>query len=162
SFLAVPFEILDHRDERPPEPWLRNLVSILLQAVPFSILAFLIAAELQRAGASAAAQNFAAVAILLGNTAAAFMGVFFGHALSARRAPDPPRRSPACVALDRVPHHLFRLSLDSADGVPESRRRGGGRIFLPAAHRRPGRAALGTEARPARHPALGPSRLGNL
>ena len=83
SFLAIPFEILDHRDRTPPEPWLRNLVSILLQAVPFSILAFLVAGELQKAGASAAAQNFAAVAILLGNTAAAFMGVFFGHALSA-------------------------------------------------------------------------------
>jgi len=83
SFLALPFEALDHRDEAPPTPWLRNLISILLQAVPFSLLTLLIAAELQKRGRSLEAQNFAAVAILLGNTAAVFMGVFFGHALSA-------------------------------------------------------------------------------
>jgi hypothetical protein len=83
SFLALPFEALDHRDERPPAPWLRNLISILLQAVPFSLLTLVIGAELQKRGRSLEAQNFAAVAILLGNTAAVFMGVFFGHALSA-------------------------------------------------------------------------------
>jgi hypothetical protein len=83
SFLALPFASIDRHDAEPPAPWLRNLISLLLQAVPLSILTFLIAAELQKQGASAAAQNFAAVAILYGNTAALFMGVYFGHALSA-------------------------------------------------------------------------------
>ena len=60
-----------------------DYLSIALQAVPFAILVMVAAAMLAERGASRAAVELSAIAMLFGNTASLLMNTFFGHGVAA-------------------------------------------------------------------------------
>ena len=61
----------------------KTLVCLVYQLLPFCILALLSLRILRSAGASYAAQNFAIIALMFGNTVDVFMNSFFGHGVAA-------------------------------------------------------------------------------
>jgi hypothetical protein len=66
-----------------PSVGYRTFVSVLYQVLPCALVMLLASQMLSRYGASAAAQSFAALAILFGNVASVYMNSFFGHGMSA-------------------------------------------------------------------------------
>jgi len=121
AFLALPFELAlsaarvstspapsrpeGAGHEPPPGALYSTLLAVLLQAVPFALLVILGVEALARAGVSTAGQLFGATAALFGNTAAALMNTFFGHALAATAL------LAACVALAARRYFWVGMSL---------------------------------------------------
>lgn len=73
------------RDEaRLAYRWLSlKLLSLLFQALPFTVLVVIALSWLEACGVSRAALHLSCVAMLFGNTAALFMNTYFGHAMAA-------------------------------------------------------------------------------
>ncbi|MCM2279286.1 MAG: hypothetical protein NDJ89_14520 [Oligoflexia bacterium] len=69
--------------EELPAPGYRGAVSFFLQAVPFAIAVALALGWLGARGVSFAGRNFAALAMLFGNTSALYMSSYFGHGSAA-------------------------------------------------------------------------------
>ena len=73
------------RDEaRLAYRWLSlKLLSLLFQALPFTVLVVIALSWLKACGVSREALHLSCVAMLFGNTAALFMNTYFGHAVAA-------------------------------------------------------------------------------
>jgi hypothetical protein len=61
----------------------KTFVSVLYQVLPCALVMLLASQMLRRRGGSAAAQWFAALAILFGNTASVYMNSYYGHGMTA-------------------------------------------------------------------------------
>jgi hypothetical protein len=97
TLLAVPFHlpvdavVVAHAQDRKERDVRRkeardailSYLAVTLQAIPFALLVLFAAQALERRGASRAAIQLAALAMLFGNTASLLMNMFFGHGLAA-------------------------------------------------------------------------------
>lgn len=84
AFIGFPlFAPLDRGGDAPPAAWLHRVLAAATQMLPYLVVVALALTLLPAAAFAGAAFHFTALAMLLGNTAALYMGCFFGHALTA-------------------------------------------------------------------------------
>jgi hypothetical protein len=90
-YLAIDQVAVDHAQDRPARDRQRlamrdgvlDVLALLLQAIPFALVVLVAAQRLVTLGASRAAVELAALAMLFGNTAALLMNMFYGHGMAA-------------------------------------------------------------------------------
>lgn len=87
TFAALPlYYVIEKARGGPPAPpplWERALLCFFVQMLPFLVACLLSLRWLEARGVSSRGVLLSALALLFGNTAALFAGVFFGHALAA-------------------------------------------------------------------------------
>ncbi len=82
AFVGFPlFAPLDRGEGQPP-PWLHRVLAAAFQIAPYLVVVALALTLLPAAAFAGAAFHFTALALLFGNTAALYMGCYFGHALT--------------------------------------------------------------------------------